>query len=145
MNEYITKTDEEETPLVDPMDPHTGSELKAADLIDQPVYETRISSNSTKKIVSNEQFIRAWNGAKYLSEAAEAMGLQPESVRARAAKLRKTFAKAEVNLTLKVHKRKPRADRAGLADNSAELTRLAQIASDTYNAENQIEAAESQD
>jgi len=147
----VHKTEEEEMPLTDPMDPHMGSELKAADLIDQPAYETRISPNTpTKKIVSNEEFIRAWNGAEYLSEAAEAMGIQPESARARAAKLRKTFAKAGVNLTLRSHKRKPRSDRAGLADNSAELARLAQIASDTYeapqtNESENIEPTESQE
>jgi len=124
--------------------------LKAADVIDQPEHETVVSGPPIKKIVSNEQFIRAWNGAEYLSEAAEAMGIQPESARARAAKLRKTFAKAGVNLTLKVHKRKPRSDRAGLADNSAELARLAQIASDTYEADQtneseNIEPVESQE
>ena len=119
MNEYIDRNDDEEM--------HT-TETESVNT--EPVVET--PSTSQKKIVSNEQFIRAWNGAEYLSEAAEAMGIQPESARARAAKLRKTFAKAGVNLTLRVHKRKPRSDRAGLADDSVELARLAQIASDTY-------------
>jgi len=140
----VHKTEEEMFPL-------EGNSEKAADLIDQPVHETRISGpKPTKKIVSNEEFIRAWNGAEYLSEAADAMGIQPESARARGAKLRKTFAKAGVNLILKGHKRKPRSDRAGLADNTAELARLAQIASDTYeasqtNESENIEPAESQE
>tara|TARA_B100001564_G_scaffold354815_1_gene366038 strand:- start:637 stop:1143 length:507 start_codon:yes stop_codon:yes gene_type:complete len=119
MNEYIDRNDNEEMYTTNTEPVNT-----------EPVVET--PSKSQKKIVSNEQFIRAWNGAEYLSEAAEAMGMKPESARARAAKLRKTFAKAGVNLTLRIHKRKPRTDRAGLADDSVELARLAQIASDTY-------------
>ena len=78
MNEYIDRNDDEEM--------HT-TETESVNT--EPVVET--PSPSQKKIVSNEQFIRAWNGAEYLSEAAEAMGIQPESARARAAKLRKNF------------------------------------------------------
>ena len=63
MNEYIDRNDNEEMYTTNTEPVNT-----------EPVVET--PSKSQKKIVSNEQFIRAWNGAEYLSEAAEAMGMK---------------------------------------------------------------------
>ena len=72
----IHKTDEEENgaeylrlPSTDSPDEKIGEFDDGSGVI-RPVYD---SSKPTKKVVSNEQFIRAWNGAEYLSEAAEAI------------------------------------------------------------------------
>ena len=100
-------------------------------------------SKSQRKIVSNEIFIRAWNQSEYLHEAAEEMGIEPASARARAHKLRKTFSDKGIVLKLKVHLRKPRKS-SGLGENPDELARLAQIAHATYD-EKEKETDESQE
>ena len=93
--------------------------------------EAVVPQDTKRKIVSNAEFIEAWNRSEYLSDAAAIMGIEPASARARANKLRTVFAKAEVELKLKVHPRKPRM-RSSLVNNANELARLAKIANDTY-------------
>ena len=78
--------------------------------------------------ITNDIFIRVWNQSKYVTDAAEALGMNPASARARAAKLRATFAKAGVHLSLKKHPKAPRKVKKSLVNDLDELERLAAIA-----------------
>ena len=85
--------------------------------------------------ITNEIFIRLWNQSEYVTDAAEAMGMNPASARARAAKLRAIFAKAGVSLKLKKHPKAPRKQKKSLVNDLDELERLAAIATASMPAE----------
>ncbi len=83
-----------------------------------------------RSIVSNEKFIRTWNQSQYVKDVAEALGISANSARARANKLRKIFAQANVKINLKKH---PvyRTKRKKLVNDMDELARLAKIAEES--------------
>ena len=78
--------------------------------------------------ITNDIFIRVWNESEYVTDAAEAMDMNPASARARAAKLKAIFAKAGVTLNLKKHPKAPRKQKKSLVNDLDELERLAAIA-----------------
>lgn len=103
------------------------------------VSEESLLGQKSKVPVTDEVFIRAWNKAETIKEAAAALDIQVPSVRARGAKLKKTFAKAGVDLKLRKHKPSPRKSRISLKDDADELARLANIAAESYPQEDKPE------
>ena len=103
-----------------------------------PVTPIAEQPKKTKPVpITNDIFIRVWNESEYVTDAAEVMGMNPASARARAAKLRTIFAKAGVELNLKKHPKAPRKQKKSLVNDLDELERLAAIA----NASMQTETA----
>ena len=94
--------------------------------------------------ITNEIFIRMWNQSEYVSDAAEAMGMNPASARARAAKLRAIFAKAGVEIRLKKHPKAPRKQKKSLVNDLDELERLAAIANASMQTETATQSAPSE-
>tara|TARA_B100000902_G_scaffold44566_2_gene52187 strand:+ start:26899 stop:27291 length:393 start_codon:yes stop_codon:yes gene_type:complete len=94
-----------------------------------PVTPIAEQPKKTKPVpITNDIFIRVWNESEYVTDAAEVMGMNPASARARAAKLRTIFAKAGVELNLKKHPKAPRKQKKSLVNDLDELERLAAIA-----------------
>jgi len=91
------------------MNNETHNEIVATEPTVVPITTVAQESQQTKKMapITNEIFIRVWNQSEYVTDAAEALGMNPASARARAAKLRATFAKAGVHLSLKKHPKAP--------------------------------------
>ena len=94
--------------------------------------------------ITNEIFIRMWNQSEYVTDAAEAMDMNPASARARAAKLRAIFAKAGVELNLKKHPKAPRKQKKSLVNDLDELERLAAIANASMQTETATQSAPSE-
>ena len=107
---------------------------------------TPIAEQPKKKMapITNEIFIRMWNQSEYVSDAAEAMGMNPASARARAAKLRAIFAKAGVEIQLKKHPKAPRKQKKSLVNDLDELERLAAIARASLPSEPETQSAPSE-
>jgi len=112
------------------MNNETHNEIVATEPTVVPITTVVQESQQTKKMapITNEIFIRVWNQSEYVTDAAEALGMNPASARARAAKLRATFAKAGVHLSLKKHPKAPRKVKKSLVNDLDELERLAAIA-----------------
>ena len=112
------------------MNNETHNEIVATEPTVVPITTVAQESQQTKKMapITNEIFIRVWNQSEYVTDAAEALGMNPASARARAAKLRATFAKAGVHLSLKKHPKAPRKVKKSLVNDLDELERLAAIA-----------------
>ena len=94
------------------------------------------SENGTvKRQGSDADFIRVWNGATSTREAADALGLKPNSARSRAAKLRKLLGHYEdgPNAGKPVVKKHPRPPPPGRKARTPEqIEELRRIAMESY-------------
>jgi hypothetical protein len=118
---------------------------KSTTMIVTPVAPVVKQPRKTKMApITNDMFIRVWNQSEYVTDAAEALGMNPASARARAAKLRATFAKAGVELNLKKHPKAPRKQKKSLSNDLDELKRLAAIARESMPSEPETQVVSSE-
>jgi len=127
MSEEIETSEVQETPTAEEK-PAWVESAEAVPGLEMNGEDAKASISKKRSIVSNEEFIRAWNQSQYVKDVAETLGISANSARARANKLRKIFAQAGVEINLKKH---PiyRPKRKSLVNDMAELARLAEIAS----------------
>lgn len=143
--EEIETSEVQETPTAE----EKPSWVEAAEAVEGleytiPVETVETETPKKRKTVTDEEFIGAWQTGANVKEVAEKLGMKPDSVRARKAKLVRTFAKAGVPINLKIHPRSPGGGRVALANDPEKLASLSALAEKLMHTEEQ-ELVESED
>ena len=145
--EEIETSEVPETPIAE----DKPAWVKAAEAVEGLEYTTPVEAilgveptTTKRKKVTDEEFISAWQTGANVKEVAEKLSMKADSVRARKAKLVRTFAKAGVPLNLKVHPRTPGGGRVALANDPEKLASLSALAEKLMHTEEQ-ELDESED